>query len=83
MTDYVPPTPEELRALLQAVGLSRSQAGKLADVTGNSVGKWCSSGGAIPYSVLFTIVAKSCNLQVSSIDWRGEIRGILDKSKEE
>ena len=73
MSDYVPPSPEELRLLLQDLGLSRSQAGKLADVTGNKVGKWC-SGGAIPYSVLYTIFSKSLNIQVSAAGWRDELR---------
>mgnify|MGYP000454027810 CR=1 FL=1 len=73
MSDYVPPSPEELRLLLQDLGLSRSQAGKLADVTGNKVGKWC-SGGAIPYSVLFTIVTKSLDIKVSATGWRDELK---------
>lgn len=72
MSNYVPPTPEELRALLQNLGLSRSEAGKLADVSGNKIGKWC-SGGAIPYSVLFTIIAKSSDVQVTQADWRNEL----------
>ncbi|RVU81549.1 hypothetical protein EOL70_26275 [Leucothrix sargassi] len=73
MSDYVPPTPEELRALLQALGLSRSEAGKLADVTGNKIGKWC-SGGAIPYSVLFTIIAKHNGILLSAGSWRNELK---------
>ena len=75
MSDYVPPSPEELKALLQVMALSRGQAGKLADVSGNKVGKWC-SGGAIPYSVLFTIIAKAADIQVSQVDWRSELSSL-------
>ena len=73
MSEYVPPSPEELRLLLQDLGLSRSEAGKLADVTGNKIGKWC-SGGAIPYSVLFTIIAKSNGIKISADSWRNELK---------
>lgn len=79
MSVYDPPNPEELREILQTLGLSRSQAGKLADVTGNRIGKWCSAGAAMPYSVLFTIVAKHCNLQLSEADWRSEIKALFEK----
>lgn len=79
MSDYIPPSPDALREILHTLGLSRSQAGKLADVTGNRVGKWCSNGGAIPYSVLFTIFAKRCNLHVSPMDWRDEIKGCIEQ----
>lgn len=73
MSEYIPPSPEELRSLLQDMELSRGEAGKLADVSGNKVGKWC-SGGAMPYSVLFTIVAKKYDLNISMADWREELR---------
>lgn len=73
MSEYIPPSPEELRSLLQEMGLSRSEAGKLADVSGNKVGKWC-SGGAIPYSVLFTIVARHFEIQVSKAGWKEELK---------
>lgn len=78
MSEYDPPSPAELRAILQALGLSRSQAGKLADVTGNRIGKWCSAGAAMPYSVLFTIVSKHCNLPLSTANWRSEIKAIFE-----
>lgn len=82
MSVYDPPNPEELREILQTLGLSRSQAGRLADVTGNRIGKWCSTGAAMPYSVLFTIVAKHCNLQLSEADWRSEIKAIFERQGE-
>ena len=80
MTDYVPPTSEGLREILQSIGLLQSQTGKLADGTGNTVGKWSSSSGTIPYSVLFTLMAKRCNLQLSSNEWRDKIWEMLDKT---
>ncbi len=75
MSDYDPPSPEEFRELLQTLELSRGQAGKLSDVTGNRVGKWCNTGsGSIPFSVLFTIVARHKNLQLSPAMWRKEFK---------
>lgn len=74
MSDYDPPSPDEFRQLLQDLELSRGQAGKLADVTGNRIGKWCSAGGgAVPFSVLFTIVARQRNIQLSPHLWRDEL----------
>jgi predicted transcriptional regulator len=72
MSDYISPSPEELKSLLYEIGLSRSETGKLADVTGNKIGKWC-SGDVMPYSVLFTIVAKSYKINISQKSWREEI----------
>ena len=73
MSEYIPPSPEELRSLLQKMGLSRGEAGKLADVSGNKIGKWC-SGGVIPYSVLFTIIARHSKVQISEAGWREELK---------
>ncbi len=81
MSDYIPPSSNELRELLQMIKLSRGQAGKLADVTGNRIGKWCSpNGGAIPYSVLFTVLARGCGLQVSPALWRDELTAFLKEN---
>lgn len=74
MSDYDPPSPDEFRELLQDLELSRGQAGKLADVTGNRVGKWCgTSGGTVPFSVLFTIVARQRNIRLTPHLWRDEL----------
>jgi hypothetical protein len=77
MSDYDPPSPDEFRQLLQTLALSRGQAGKLADVTGNRVGKWCSAGGGtVPFSVLFTIVSRHLNIRISPLLWRDELANI-------
>lgn len=78
MSEYDPPSPDELRELLQVLELSRGRAGKLADVTGNRVGKWCSAGGgSVPFSVLFTVIARHQHLQVSPSLWRDELAATL------
>ena len=70
---YKPPTTQELRDLLARLNLSRSQAGKLADVTGDKIGKWCAGKGQMPFSVLHTIINKSLAIDVSQGNWREEI----------
>ncbi len=70
---YQPPTPHELRNLLTQLNLSRSEAGKLADVSGDKIGKWCAGKGQMPFSVLHTIINKSIGENVSQSEWRSEI----------
>lgn len=77
MSDYDPPSPDEFRELLQTLALSRGQAGKLAGVTGNRIGKWCSpGGGTVPFSVLYTIVSRGQNIGISPSLWRDELADI-------
>lgn len=74
MSAYIPPSPEEVRALLKVLELSRGQAGRLANVSGGRVGKWCvSSDASMPYSVLFTVIARQLQLMVSPVNWRQEL----------
>ena len=70
---YKPPTPKELRDILAQLNLSRSQAGKLADVSGDKIGKWAAGKGQMPFSVLHTIINKSLAIDVSQGNWREEI----------
>lgn len=71
---YQPPSPSEFKTLIhERLGLTRSQAGKLADVSGNKIGQWSAGKGQVPFSVLATIINQSMGVTISQENWRSEI----------
>ncbi len=79
-SSYIAPIPEELEYLLfkqivPALGIQESKGASLAalaDIDRKKIGQWCSGGGQIPYSVLYTMVHKGLGIAISREHWRTE-----------
>ena len=65
---YTPPTPEELRALLNEWGVSQVQAAKLVGINDRTMRRYCLVGGC-PYPVLATLMGLHAGV-TPGLDWR-------------
>jgi len=68
--NYIPPTPDEIRALLSKWELSGAKAGAQVDINGRQVRKYTGGQAKVPYPVLFTLFAKNDGVFISKLDWR-------------
>lgn len=81
--DYTPPTPEEVRSILSALGLTGAEAAKLIGLSsGRQIRKY--TGGQEPkhmsFANLYTLLHRSACLAITPAGWRLEASHLLLKS---
>lgn len=73
---YVPPTPEEVRALLAALNLTGGQAADLCGLSGDrAIRKY--TGGTAPrtmaFATLYTLISRARGIAITPAGWRGQV----------
>lgn len=81
LNEYIPPTPEELRAILGSLGLTGAKAAELVNVDSRTIRRWTGGDRKIPYQALFTLLLRSRNIYVTPDQWRVEIKSLLSAKK--
>lgn len=76
---YQPPTHIEARNLLKALELTGSKAAAQCGMKNSRrIRRFTSeSGDSMPYTILFTLIAKNKGMFVSVENWRDDIKGEL------
>ena len=70
---YQPPTGEEVKALLAALGLTQTEAAELLCVHPRSVEKWMYGERPMPFTALFTLVGRAAWVDLSPEQWRKDV----------
>lgn len=68
---YVPPTPNELRAILKALNLTGAATGKLLDVSDRTVRRWTSGERELSFASLYTLLHRTIGRSIG-IEWRSD-----------
>lgn len=78
MSVYKPPTGPECRDLIAALGLTQVQAAELTDTAHRTVQYYCAhdTDRPMPFSVLYTLLARSTGLDINPQNWRGQWRRV-------
>jgi len=71
--DYLPPTGEELRTLLDRLDLSRQGAADLLVVDRSTVARWLTGDRQMPYAALCTLIARCRGWCPTPESWRTEL----------
>lgn len=77
---YDPPTPEEVRAILTALGLTGAEAAALVGLSdGRQIRKY--TGGSDPrrmaFATLYTLLHRGRFIAISPDRWREQVRGMF------
>ncbi|MEM7047009.1 MAG: hypothetical protein AAF442_05090 [Pseudomonadota bacterium] len=75
---YTPPTPQEMREILKALGLTGAATADLLDkASGRQVRRWTGGHSKMAYTDLYTLIHKTTGVAITKADWREEIQAGL------
>lgn len=78
--EFSPPTTEEARAILDALGLSRAEAGALVASPPRTVHHW-RTDRAMSFPALYTLVHRARGVEVTPAGWRRELAPLLEAAR--
>lgn len=72
MSDYSPPTADELRDMLTAWGMNQARAAEVLDMSRGGVSRWFTGVGPVPWPSLCTL-GRSAGLYLHMTTWRDDV----------
>jgi hypothetical protein len=80
MTDYTPPTANEIRALMRGLSLTGADAARLVGAqSSRTPRRWTAGDALVPFGVLYALIHRASGISVTPAEWRAEAAEILDR----